>query len=87
MACGLAPVVTAVGVAPEIVRQGETGLLVPIGDVEAIVGAVRTLSRDPRRRLDLRRSAQNTVRELSWTNVATRTVALYERILRERSRA
>jgi glycosyltransferase involved in cell wall biosynthesis len=86
MACGLAPVVTPVGVAPEIVRQGETGLLVPIGDVEAIVDAVRTLSRDPRRRLDLRRSAQSTVRELSWTNVATRTVALYERILRERSR-
>jgi glycosyltransferase involved in cell wall biosynthesis len=86
MACGLVPVVTPVGVAPEVVHSGETGVLVPIGNVVAIVDAVRALAKDPPRRLSLRRAAQAAVQGLSWANIAARTVALYERVLRERSR-
>ncbi len=43
-------VATSTGGLPEIVRGGETGLLVPPGDSEALERAVSTLLRDPPRR-------------------------------------
>jgi glycosyltransferase involved in cell wall biosynthesis len=84
MACGLVPVTTPVGGTQEVVRPGETGLLVPVGDVSAIVDAVRALAQDPVRRLALRRAAHDAVVGLSWSSIATRTVSLYEDLLRKR---
>ncbi|MBL8595954.1 MAG: glycosyltransferase family 4 protein [Devosia sp.] len=53
MASGLAVVATPVGAVPDIVRDGETGLLVPVGDVEALTLALTRLVEDQplRRRL------------------------------------
>jgi len=51
MASGLAVVATPVGAVEDIVTEGETGLLVPPGDVEALAGAMTRLVTDP----DLRR--------------------------------
>ena len=51
MAAGIPSVAYAVGGTPEAIREGETGLLVPAGDVEALAGAVRrALSDDALRR-------------------------------------
>jgi len=49
MACRLPVVVTAVGGNPEIVTDGEQGLLVPRGDAGAAAAAFDTLLRDPAR--------------------------------------
>lgn len=46
MASGLAVVATPVGAVPDIVRDGETGLLVPVGDVEALAAALTRLVED-----------------------------------------
>lgn len=46
MAMGKAVVATAAGGVPEIVVEGETGLLVPPGDPEALAAAVRALLDD-----------------------------------------
>lgn len=51
MASGLAVVSTPVSGIPEVVRDGETGLLVPPGDADALAGAIRRLIEDA----DLRR--------------------------------
>lgn len=51
MASGLAVVATPVGAVEDIVTEGETGLLVPPGDVDALTGAMSRLVTDP----DLRR--------------------------------
>jgi glycosyltransferase involved in cell wall biosynthesis len=53
MAYGLAIVVTPVGSVQEAITDGETGLLVPIGNSEALARAIRRLIDDPvlRRRL------------------------------------
>jgi glycosyltransferase involved in cell wall biosynthesis len=53
MAAGLPVVASAVGGVPEIVVEGQTGLLVAPGDPAALAGAVRRLVEDPalRRRL------------------------------------
>lgn len=49
MAMGRAIVATAVGGVPDVVVAGETGLLVPPGDPDALAGAVRALLDDPAR--------------------------------------
>lgn len=51
MAAGLAVVATPVGAVEDIVSDGETGFLVPPGDVTALMGALRRLVQEP----DLRR--------------------------------
>lgn len=50
MAGGAAVVATETEGAKEILRNGETGLLVPVGDVEALTESVKALLADPRER-------------------------------------
>lgn len=83
MACALAPVTTPVGVAPQVVREGETGCLVPVGDVAGLVAALAALAEDRARLLALRRAAQAAVQGMTWRDIATRTLALYEALLRQ----
>jgi glycosyltransferase involved in cell wall biosynthesis len=47
MASGLAIVATPVGAVEDIVSDGETGLLVPAGDVDALAAALTRLVTDP----------------------------------------
>lgn len=53
MAAGLPVAATAVGGVPELVVDGETGILVPPGDLEALAGAMAKLAGSPelRRRM------------------------------------
>ncbi len=49
MAVGIPCIASRVSSIPEIVREGETGILHPVGDTGAIVGAVRDALCDPAR--------------------------------------
>jgi len=81
MACGTAVVGSAVGGIPEVVSDGETGLLVPPGDAGALAGALNALVRDPVRATLLGRAGrERAVAEFGWQTVAERTVALYTEI-------
>jgi glycosyltransferase involved in cell wall biosynthesis len=84
MACGLAPVTTPVGVAPEVVREGVSGRQVPIGDVPGLTAAVRALAEDRHKLLEMRRAAQNAVQGLTWRDVGLRTLRVYEAALQAR---
>ncbi|MCY1684619.1 glycosyltransferase family 4 protein [Kocuria sp. SL71] len=63
MAWGLAPVVTPVGAVPEVVDDGENGMLVPVGDPEALSQALATLLDD-----NARRTRMGDAARVTWEN-------------------
>ncbi|MGZ4333567.1 MAG: glycosyltransferase family 4 protein [Gaiellaceae bacterium] len=82
MLAGLPVVATRVSAIPEIVVDGETGLLTPAGDVDAVAAALSTLlaDHDLRSRLGaagLRRAHD----EFSVARMTDRTIAVYEAAL------
>lgn len=63
MACGLPAVTTAIGAIPELARQGETAMVVPTEDVDALHAAVRQLLCDAALRDQLGQAARQLVVE------------------------
>ncbi|MFF3705890.1 glycogen synthase [Streptomyces phaeochromogenes] len=86
MACGTAVVASRVGGIPEVVADGETGLLVSVEDdfEERLARALDSLLADPQaaRRMG-EAGRERAVREFGWDAVARRTVQLYEEILKQ----
>jgi glycosyltransferase involved in cell wall biosynthesis len=83
-AAGLPLVSTAVAGIPEIVKQDETGLLVPPDDVGALVAALRTLVESPELRQRLGAGAQRlAVREFDAQTNVDRLVDVIGSTLRE----
>lgn len=64
MATGLAVISTPISGIPEIVRDGENGLLVPPEDIDALAAAIESLLRDTKSRVRLGRGAAATIREI-----------------------
>jgi glycosyltransferase involved in cell wall biosynthesis len=63
LACGVPVVATATEGAREVVEDGSTGLIVPIGDAAAIAAAVISLLEDEARRLAFAARASSSARE------------------------
>ena len=84
-ACGRPIVAADMPGCREVVRHGETGLLVPPGDVAALAAAIAELARDRSRREAMGRAGRRLVeREFADAIVAEQTLAVYRRILAER---
>jgi glycosyltransferase involved in cell wall biosynthesis len=72
-------VASAVGGLPDMVRDGETGLLVPPRDPVALRGAIDRLLADAELRRRLGRAARERIAELcAWERVLDRTIQAYE---------
>jgi glycosyltransferase involved in cell wall biosynthesis len=83
MAHGRPVVATAVGGLPDMVVDGETGLLVPPGDAPSLRAAVDRLLADPALRRRLGAAARERIAGLSgWEKVLDETVAAYEAAVR-----
>jgi glycosyltransferase involved in cell wall biosynthesis len=78
LAVGTPVLATRVGGVPEVVRDGENGLLVPAGDVDAIAGAIGRLAADGELRAALASRASASVAELDEARVLARIVRLIE---------
>jgi glycosyltransferase involved in cell wall biosynthesis len=76
-------VATAVGGTAEAVLDGDTGLLVPPGDADALAAALCRLRDDPSLRLALGAAGRLRVESaFSVAAMAERTLAVYERAVR-----
>ena len=86
MSFGKPVAATAAGGIPEAVTNGETGLLVDVGDASALGGAIARLITD--RELAQRMGANGIRRAplFSIDNTVDRTLAVYERVLAARAR-
>ena len=83
MCFGCPSVSTRVGGIPEVVEDGESGVLVPQGDVAALTKALENLIHDPSRRHALGRAAKARARErFSAEVIVPRYEALYRRLCR-----
>jgi glycosyltransferase involved in cell wall biosynthesis len=83
MLASLPVVATNVSSIPEIVVDGETGLLVPPDNAPALAAAITSVLDDPR---DYReRGRARAQRKFSVGRMTDRTLAVYEKALRRRS--
>ncbi len=76
-ACRVPVVATRAGGVPELVVDGETGLLAPIRDPEALAAAVRRVLGDPALRARLVDAAARRVADFGIDRMAERTLAIY----------
>jgi len=84
MAAGRPVVATAVGGVPEVVADGETGLLIPPGDAEALGAAVEALLADPERAAEMgERGRRRAAERFDIRLMLARTKAVYGDVLRE----
>ena len=87
MACGTAVVGSKVGGIPEVVADGETGLLVPPGDPAALAHAINELVTDERRAAEMgRRGRARAEAEFGWAGIAAQTAELYAELAGRQAR-
>jgi alpha-maltose-1-phosphate synthase len=83
MACGTAVVGSRTGGIPEVVADGETGLLVPAGEPEPLAAALNTLLCDPARAVAMGQAGRKrAVAEFGWAAIAAQTADLYAELAR-----
>lgn len=82
MAYGVAPVVTDCGGSPELVVDGESGLVVPVRSTAALVSAISRLYRDEALRARLGQAAKARIRDrFRIEDTIAQTLALYRELL------
>jgi N-acetyl-alpha-D-glucosaminyl L-malate synthase BshA len=82
MACKVPSIATRVGGVPELIDDGITGLLYPVGDVDAMAAGALSLLNDPPRLKAMRDAARQTAQKrFCATLVVPQYVRFYEQIL------
>jgi glycosyltransferase involved in cell wall biosynthesis len=85
MARGLAVVTTRTGAGADVIREGENGLIVPVGAVAETKSAVARLLDDRMFRVRVARAAVESVKRLTWSRAAEELVFVYRRAIAARS--
>jgi glycosyltransferase involved in cell wall biosynthesis len=81
MACGVPGVATRVGGLPEVIEDGVTGALVPVGDTEALARQSLDLLTDAARLAATRAACVKRAAQFSADLIVPRYEALYAQVL------
>lgn len=81
MRLNLPVVATAVGGIPDIVHDGDNGILVELDDIDALVAAIRELADDEDERARIGLNAHAAVQAYSARQMAQRYASLYARVM------
>jgi glycosyltransferase involved in cell wall biosynthesis len=84
-ACGTAVIASDVPGLRDAVKEGETGLLYPYGNIESLAEKLRVMLDDRGLRERLAENAYRWAQTFDWNAAAKRTLELLERRVRERS--
>ncbi len=83
MELGLPIVASKVGGIPDVVIDGETGILVPEKDPEALANAYKRLASNPELISQLLAGAQKRIAEcFTWDGIIERQIAVYNKVLK-----
>jgi N-acetyl-alpha-D-glucosaminyl L-malate synthase BshA len=83
MACGVPVIGSKTGGLPEVVNDGETGALLPVGDVDAMAASAVELLSDDARFAAMRAAAVERAADFSTDLVVPRYEELYDRVCRQ----
>lgn len=84
MGYGIPAIASKTGGITDLIKDGETGLLVEIQDIKGLALAILRLLRDRRLAEDIRRNAKEFIREnFSSEKMVTQTIEVYKECLRE----
>ena len=85
MACEVPVIATSAGALPEVVSQGETGILVPPQDPHALASAIKRFLEDESLRRRMGGEGRRWVeKHFSWPEAARNTLQVYEEVLSQR---
>jgi D-inositol-3-phosphate glycosyltransferase len=87
MACGTPVVGTRVGGLQTLIEDGQSGVLVPAGDYQALADAIALVLTDPRLRMHLAHGARDRAEHYTWRKVGEQIEALYAKVLADSSKA
>jgi glycosyltransferase involved in cell wall biosynthesis len=82
MAMGVPVVSTMVAGVPKLITDGKTGLLVPIGDIDALAGAMQRLVMDANFRGQLAAAGRRLIeQEFTFRQRMLKEKAIYDRLM------
>jgi D-inositol-3-phosphate glycosyltransferase len=87
MACGTPVVGTRVGGLQMLIEHGESGLLVPAGDYQALADSIALVLTDHRLRMHLAHGSRDRAEHFTWRSVGDRVEELYAKILTDKTSA
>lgn len=86
MACAVPVLATDVGGLPEVVSNGESGLLFPVGDCKTAVSLASTLLSNPNRHQAMGKAGRTRALTYGFEHIIPRYEALYRQLLLENDR-
>lgn len=86
MACETPVVSTRVGAVPDLIVDGVNGFSAEVDDSEGLISAIVSLERSPRNRVEIGKSARETVSKLSWGAVLSPLEEVYDNLIELRRR-
>lgn len=84
MACGTPVIASQVGGLQFLIRDQETGFLVPAREPVSLAQAIISLVSDPTRTAEMGLTASRIARDYAWSEIANRLLAVFESVVGQR---